>query len=161
MNIEYQTKLRDFPSRNPDSPTYKGTIEPIPLDEIQILEQRYNNSNPFPKALRELLFLAGKYCYVLEYGTLDTQDEMQMHVRENMLDSNRVITRPFYAVDIYNEGDQFLFIYLDEGEDPKVYEGAYYNNSDFPDWIHPIAVKSLSDLIYQRIQQVQQGRNPF
>ncbi|WP_316829686.1 SMI1/KNR4 family protein [Pedobacter aquatilis] len=161
MNIEYQKKLRDFPSRNAGSQNYTGTNQPISLEEIQLLEQHYNNSNTFPKALRELLFLAGNYCYVLDYGIWNTQEEIQNYVRENMTELNRTISRPFYAVDIYNQGDQFLFIYLDEDDDPKVYEGAYYNNSDFPDWIHPIAVRSLSDLINQRIQRTQQGRNPF
>jgi len=65
---------------------------------------------------------------------------------------------------LYNNGnaDQFLFIYLDEGEDPLVYEGLYSGGGvNFPDWIHSVSVKSLSELINHRIDRQKEGRNPF
>ena len=33
------------------------------------------------------------------------------------------IERPFYVFDIYEGGDVFLFVYLDEENNPKVYQG--------------------------------------
>ena len=162
MEIQYLSYLRDNPDAFPNETEYKLTIEPISLQEIATLEQLYNNGNPFPKVLKELLFLAGSLCYVLDFGIFDTQQEMQDDVREHMASQSRVISRPFYAIDVYNQGDQFLFIYLDEGEDPPVYEGLYSGGGvNFPDWIHSVSVKSLSELINHRIDRQKAGRNPF
>ena len=115
MDITYLKQLERTRNKN------SWINESISLEEIKQLEQIYNNNKPFPKALRELLFLAGNYCIVLDYGLNDTQQELQEFVRENMQEENRIITRPFYAIDVYNAGDQFLFVYLDEGDDPEVY----------------------------------------
>ncbi|MFD2581068.1 hypothetical protein ACFSR6_01105 [Pedobacter vanadiisoli] len=162
MEIQYLGYLRDNPDANPNESEYKFTIEPIALEEIAALEQLYNNGNAFPKVLKELLFLAGAFCYVLDYGTFDTKQELQEDVRRIMSIQGRIISRPFYAVDVYNQGDQFLFIYLDEGEDPLVYEGLYSGGGvNFPDWIHSVSVKSLSELINHRIDRQKEGRNPF
>jgi len=78
MEINYLQALRDYPSPCPDREEYKYklAIEPLSLSEISDLEQSYNNGVPFPKVLRELLYLAGKNCYVCDYGLYDTQQEM-------------------------------------------------------------------------------------
>ena len=87
---------------------------------------------------------------------------MQEDVRRIMALENQSILRPFYAVDLYNQGYQFLFIYLDEGEDPPVYKGLYSGGGvNFPDWIHSVSVKSVSELINNRIDRQKEGRNPF
>jgi hypothetical protein len=66
MEIKYLKELELNPTlRN-------QTIKPIPESEISELEQLYNDGKEFPLALRELLFLAGSYCYVLDYGIDDT-----------------------------------------------------------------------------------------
>ena len=162
MEIKYLGYLRDNPDAYPNEIEDKLTIEPISLQEIATLEQLYNNGNPFPIVLKELLFLAGAFCYVLDYGTFDTQQELQEDVRRIMALEARVISRPFYAIDVYNQGDQFLFIYLDGGEDPQVYEGLYNGGGvNFSDWIHPVTAKSLSELINHRIDRQKAGRNPF
>ena len=66
MEIQYLQYLR-MKIRGWSSSTY--SIEPIPLTEIEQLETKYNNGNSFKKKkkkkLRELLFLAGEYCYVI------------------------------------------------------------------------------------------------
>jgi hypothetical protein len=59
MKIEYLAKLKDNPSAYPNDKDYKSTIQPILIEEIEHLEQLYNSGNPFPKVLKELLFLAG------------------------------------------------------------------------------------------------------
>ncbi|GGE71372.1 hypothetical protein EV200_1175 [Pedobacter psychrotolerans] len=161
MEIQYLGYLRDNPDAYPNEIEDKLTIEPISLQEIASLEQLCNNGNPFPKALKELLFLAGASCYVLDYGVFDTQKELQEYVKEKMVLRNRTISRPFYAIDIYDT-EQFFFIYLDEGDNPKVYEAIYEGGGlDFPDWIHPLNPKSISELINQRIDRQKEGRNPF
>ncbi|MDF2515495.1 MAG: hypothetical protein K0R59_791 [Sphingobacterium sp.] len=74
MEIQYLQHLRDNPEAYPNS-KFKFEIRPISTEEIEALEQKYNNSKPFPKALRELLYLAGDSCYVFDY-IFDTVDEM-------------------------------------------------------------------------------------
>jgi hypothetical protein len=160
MEIKYLTHLRDNPCMNPDEDEYKFQIEPISLQEIQQLEQLYNNGNPFPAALKELLYLAGAFCYVMDYGVTDTQKELQEEVRRIMVIENHEILRPFYVVDVY-QGNQFCFIYLDEGDDPQVYEGLYGGGGvNFPDWIHPLTPKSLSALVNHKIERLKEGRSP-
>ena len=92
MEIKYLNHLKSNPVK-PGSMKY-WVIEPLSITEIQNLEQIYNNSQEFPKALRELLWLAGKYCYVLDYGIYENLHLMQQSVRDCMLEQNRVITKP-------------------------------------------------------------------
>lgn len=95
-DIQYLQKLRD----NPEKLGWQN--EPISLGEITTLEELYNNGNPFPKALNELLFLAGSYCIVLDYGARNSQQGMQDRVRQELLENGKVFSRPFYAVDVYD-----------------------------------------------------------
>ncbi len=156
MEIEYLKELRDYPSAHPNK-EYK-TIKPISLQEITELENLYNEGQTFPKALRELLFLAGKYCYVLDYGLNTSQQELQEFVSELMVETNNQIRRHFYAIDVYNAYDQFLFIYLDDGDNPSLYE-AYYgrNEENFIRKVQPY----LTDIINKRIICIKQVYNPF
>ena len=154
MDITYLKQLERTPNKN------SWINESISLEEIKQLAQIYNNNKPFPKALRELLFLAGNYCIVLDYGLNDTQQELQEFVRENMQEENRIITRPFYAIDVYNAGDQFLFVYLDEVDDPAVYQASYEDRSDRPNWINKVT-PTLSNFVNRKIERVKKGQNPF
>lgn len=160
MEVKYLKELRDNPARNPNSSGYKGMNEPISLTEIEYLESLYGNNNPFPDTLRELLFLAGGYCYVCDYGIHNSQQELQESVRSDMSDYKRIINRPFFAIDVYNDGDQFLFVYLDEGHNPAVYEGHYFSRDDMPSWITLVS-STLSSYIVALINRVKEGLNPF
>ncbi|OYQ47155.1 hypothetical protein CHU92_01170 [Flavobacterium cyanobacteriorum] len=120
MKIRYLNKLKNAPTR-PDLMTNEGISE----NEIIQLESSFNNGMMFPKALRELLYLAGDFCYVCDFGLTDTQEELQLFVRGNIDYYNKSIVRPFYVFDIYNAREQFLFIYLDEGDNPPIYAAQY------------------------------------
>ena len=161
MEIKYLKYLEENSIANPNDLDYPCPIEPISLSEIETLETTYNNGNPFPKALRELLYLAGTDCYVLDYGIHKSQDDLQKAEREYLKDYGRSITRPFYVIDCYNDYESFLFIYLDEGDNPEVY-AAYLPNSmtDKPPTFWSLG-KSLSDYINSLINKVKQGFNPF
>ncbi len=90
---------------------------------------------------------------------------MQQSARDGFTDFDRTglsIERPFYVIDVYNAGDQFLFVYLDEGkDDPIVYEAVLEVNpySDRP-WIHPLG-KVLSAFLNFRLKKLLSGYNPF
>ena len=129
MQIEYLKPLRDNPMNGPIS--NRG----LSIEVIEQLETTWNNGNPFPKALRELLYLAGDLCNVVDYSYSDTQQEFQQMIRDIMAEEGHVtITRPFYVVDAINFGTSIMIIYLDEGEeDPTVYQvypwgGGGYND---------------------------------
>ena len=156
MTIEILKKLKDYPSDG----TF--TDQPISLSEIEELEQEYNNGAPFPKSLKELLYLAGKFCNVLDYGMNKSQKELQIDARSDLPDYDREINRHFYVVDVYNAGEQFLFVYLDENQnDPMLYE-AYLpqNQYEVRPWVHSLN-RTLSEFIDYRLNLLKQGYNPF
>lgn len=156
MEIEILKELQEYPERD------SFYNEPIPIEEIGILEQLYNNGNPFPKALKELLFLAGNGCIVFDYGINDSQQELQEMVRKKLIRYSKTISQPFYVIDVYNAPEQFLFVYLDEGvEDPQVYEARYELIPGHRlTWIHMLPF-SLSELINRGIKDIKNGQNPF
>lgn len=164
MEIEYLKKLRDNPAAYPNDTDYKDEISGISEVEITQLEQLYNSGNPFPQALKELLFLAGERCYVLAYLN-NSQQAMQNYVRNQLQKRSLEIARPFFAIDVYNSSDQCLMVYLDEGEDPIVnsvfYEFQDYDADEYPEvqFIRPLI--KLSAYINSGIEDVKNGFNPF
>ncbi|MDR6457889.1 hypothetical protein J2786_000982 [Chryseobacterium vietnamense] len=160
MEIELLKYLQSNPAAYPNNQEYEGRIKPISPIEIQQLEVKYNNGQAFPKVLKELLFLAGNYCYVLDYNIFDTQEELQDAARSWLLFYNRNINRNFFVVDAYNAGNQFLFIYLDEGDDPIIRQAYLPSRSDIQ-FITSLLNKTLSQYIEDQIDDVKQGHNPF
>lgn len=164
MEIEYLKKLRDYPAAYPNDTDYKDEISGISEVEITQLKQLYNNGNPFPKALKELLFLAGESCYVLAYLN-NSQQAMRNYVRNQLQKRFLEIARPFFAIDVYNSSDQCLIVYLDEGEDPIVYSVFYdfqdYDPNDYPEVQFITPLKKLSAYINSGIEDVKNGFNPF
>lgn len=156
MNIQLLKQLEENPIKF--GKTKNFVIQGIPESEILQLEQTWNNGNPFPIVLRELLFLAGKDCYVLDYGIGDTQQGMQEWAREMMLDNGIVESRPFYVFDFYG-GYNFRFIYLDEGNNPEVYEG-YPHYDEAPSWKRALG-NTIQYIINSRVQDVKKGLNPY
>ncbi|WP_113638716.1 hypothetical protein [Nubsella zeaxanthinifaciens] len=155
MEIKYLSYLKDNPVEKGVTRDWKN--QPIPLTEIEQLEALYNNNTPFPKALRELLFLTGNSCYLLDFAIFN-QQQMQEHVRKYLNYGNKTITRPFYAIDVYHASDQMLFVYLDQGDDPIVWNALYEYPID--KWLEPTGLK-ISEFITSRINSVKKGMNPF
>ncbi len=88
--------------------------------------------------------------------------EMQQGARSDLEEYNRIIDRPYYVVDVYNAGDQFLFVYLDESQvDPIIYE-AYLPHVEYEvrPWVHTLN-RTLSQFIQSRLNTLKQGYNPF
>lgn len=144
MHIKYLKLLRDNPADKLPSSEYYFPNVPMTIKEIEYLEQKYNNGDKFPQALRELLFLSGKRSYVNDIlyagdieETPNPQEEMIDKYREDLLDFNSgimPITRPFYIIDSGAGSGTFLFVYLDEGEDPSVYTSVTDYSEQTRDW---------------------------
>ena len=163
MDIKYLTLLNNNRSVTSFGTGFVKTLQPISEAEIISLESAYNNGHTFPSALRELLFLAGNYCYVLDYGMNDSQEELQQYARENLTEYGRTfsINRPFYVIDVYGASDQFIFVYLDEGQNPMVYEAVLFHKLESEgSWIRELKV-SLSEYIELGIKKILSGINPF
>jgi hypothetical protein len=161
MDIQYLIELESNPSLEINQSGYFSNIIGISEIEASQLEQNWNNGNFFPKALKELLFLAGLKCYVLDFGWNDSQQELQLDARDKLVEWNRIIERPFYVIEIYG-GDQFLFVYLDQDDNPFVHE-AYLPPLKYDDstmWLRSLD-KSLKEFINFRINKVKKGYNPF
>ncbi len=154
MNIEYLNYLQENPERNPGNTEYSAAIEPIPLSEIEELETKYNNGDHFPKALRELLYLAGKYCYVLDYGGYESQDKLQQSQRDWMEEDNMTFNRNFYIVDLVSDYENFCFVYTDEGNNPMVYHFSFEDGEIY-------SLKKLKEYINESIDMGKAGLNPF
>ncbi|MGZ3757012.1 MAG: hypothetical protein ACXVAY_19060 [Mucilaginibacter sp.] len=163
MEIVYQIELNNNPSiKNPQTGYIKALV-PLSIEEIANLENSYNNGNQFPDSLRELLYLAGNYCYVLDYGLFDKQEQLQDGARNWLTKYGRTlsIVRPFFVIDVYNANEQFLFIYLDEGvNDPMINEAYLEPINDGSPWLRSIN-KKLSEYINIGIAELKSGLNPF
>ncbi|MDT3402458.1 SMI1/KNR4 family protein [Mucilaginibacter terrae] len=149
MNIEILKDLKNSSGRN----------LPISLSEIEILEQKYNNGVSFPRSLKELLYVAGQHCDILDYGLSVSQIELQDMARECLSEVGKSITTPFYVIEIRDAGDFFLFVYLNQGHDPLVNEALTYKDSQ-TNFITGLT-KTLSSFLLSRLSARKQGFNPF
>jgi hypothetical protein len=169
MEIKYQTGLRDNPVIKPttglmaNGNDFSFTLEPLTIDEIIHLEINYNSGNPFPASLRELLLLAGKDCYVLDYSTFDSQIDLQNEVRDDLMGFKCHIARPFFVIHVQYGSIPFLFVYLDQPiDDPPVYiaeldEDIHGTPKMEIRWVN----FSLSSFVNDRVEYLKAGGNPF
>ena len=160
MEIKYLTQLNN--NRTVDGISgFSKTLQPIPLEEIIYLEKTYNADAQFPVALRELLSIAGSYCYVLDYGLNNSQQEMQESARELMNECGVSILRPFFVIDVYNASDQFLFVFLDDDQnDPNVYSACMPVPGIVKEFPRDLK-RTLSSYINRLVGVVLSGQNPF
>lgn len=163
MEIVYLKNLQNNPKQYTNDTENQMEIQGLTIQEIEQLEQNWNNGSLFPKALRELLYLAGEFCYVLDYNVWEDQQDMQEMLRMYMERSGHSFSRPFFIVDNYGGGGagEFLFVYLDEDQnDPKVY--SYTSDAiDRGRVLDRYLGYSLSHLINLGITAVKEGRNPM
>ncbi len=159
MIIKYLKKLKDNPIIGP------FTIKGISETEIQQLEQLYNNGNPFPKVLKELLFLAGDFCSWLDFGAFDSQQEIQDEIRAKLLRVNGLsILRPHYFIDLSAYSNP-VFMHLDEGDNPPLYQicdeptsTKYYHGEEI---VGGDSNRTLVALIERRVRNYKLGYGAF
>jgi len=158
MDIRYLTQLNDNPTFTSPLSSNVLKLEPLTIDEIHALETTYNAGNAFPAVLRELLYIAGKSCYLFDYIG-KTQDGVQQWARARILnDNDKEIPRPFYVIDVLGT-TLFSFVYLDENkDDPVVYEALPEDEDEEanPDWIRSLDT-ALSTLIKDKLTSVLSG----
>jgi hypothetical protein len=133
MNILYFKPLQEYNyDLNPATKEREYNLG-YTMDEIKALELEFNNGTPFPKALQELLYLAGKRCNVHHISHDDPDDieaddwwgmaELTREIKnvgQNIYGINPadMFTKPFFALSCPNGEDGGQFVYLDEGDDP-------------------------------------------
>ena len=124
MKLEYQNKLKN----NLNIKGYK--MQGVTEKEIREVEKKYNIN--FPKSYIEFLLLAGKSCIGLPlYDTSDLEtlaaDWHQEIMWEELERTNAIkdFQRPFWQFAESNGCEQFVFFYLDDGDDPTVYSADY------------------------------------
>ncbi|CAA0205625.1 SMI1/KNR4 family protein [Tenacibaculum maritimum] len=127
MEIKYLKKLVK------NSTIRKSTIRGVSEEKINKVEKKFNIK--FPQAYREFLFLAGDYCGALPlYDTADLEtlasDWHQEIMHEVLGEYGTKIERPFWLYAESNGCEQFVFFYLDEGDDPYIYVVDYDDNDD-------------------------------
>lgn len=156
MIIEYLKELENLNSQNLQN---IFPNEPLPVDEILQLEKLYNNGKPFPKVLRELLYLAGNRCSVMSL-TRKGPFLYQLAVREAIANSDHTLSRPFFAFDQFDI-DLFSVVFLDEGtEDPEIVDFNLNEEESSYEYIMRSGV-TLSNLIEGRIVDVKKGYNYY
>lgn len=114
MKLEYLKNLENIHTSN-------KRISKIGVSEIDIslLEEKLNLS--FPKAYKEFLFIAGNRDGILGDWNrgFDNLEGIQEEAEESFNNVGLGL-RNFFAFAEYG-GDQFLFFFLNEGDNPPVY----------------------------------------
>jgi SMI1 / KNR4 family (SUKH-1) len=117
MEIIYLKKLEETYQNNS-----KLSRIGVAINEIEKLEKELNIS--LPKTYKEFLFLAGKRDNILGDWNrgFDDLDWIQDQAKESMENVNLSL-KPYFAFAEYGR-DQFLFFFLNEGDNPAVYQYA-------------------------------------
>ncbi len=162
MEIKYLKILENNPTIESRNSDFVYMLKPMIMSEILNLESIYNQGKPFPTALRELLFLAGSKCYALDYGVEDTQQEMQEETRDALTAFNKNIDRPYFAIEVHNGSESFLFVYIDEAiKDPEIYLAYPSSTQSYKEpWLRKYKRK-LSECINERTMALLNGKPLF
>jgi len=128
MDIEYLKTY--FENRNNLKSSHaKG----MTLPEIEGLELEMNKGKPFPKALREFLFIGGvsnKLGINTPKNFKTFRDSFDKEIRKRGED----ITQPYFVFDNDNDGKTFGIIYLNEGDDPQPWNASISEGYDNDIW---------------------------
>jgi len=145
MQIKYLKQLESVDQVGNIAPR-----EPMTLDEITSLEEKFNSSNEFPIAFREYLFLAGKWGGT---GVIDDDfEEIREECDEDLEYTGYTLERPFFVFDKLD--GQYSIFFLDEDkEDPDVYilypSGAYEGHEPLLRDVKYTFSKMINDSIYR------------
>jgi hypothetical protein len=112
MTIEYLKSYEEKKDQLDNAPVRSCTIE-----EIQEIRDLLNEGNPMPKAFEEFLFIGGKYTALPLDIDFRSIKGCSVYLKKEMAKRGVKIDRPiavFHCLDL----SFFVFIYLDEGDNP-------------------------------------------
>ena len=148
MEIKYLKQLKDNPNLKPSI----GPREGWEISKIEALEIKYNKGNPFPKAFREYLFLAGDWGGT---GVVNEDwDDLRADCQEDLDRFGYKVERPFFVFDNYDS--QYSIFFLDEDlEDPKLFILDPYgkNRGEF-NLVRHSFISTFSKLINEAIHRI-------
>ncbi|WP_452602933.1 SMI1/KNR4 family protein [Pontimicrobium sp. MEBiC06410] len=153
MNIEYLQLMKNTPN------VFNITNEGVSEEDILKFEEDYQVM--FPKAYKEFLYLAGKYCNLgIDNCQLDYNLESQNNVKKTLKKANlKIEGGEFWVISELDGGEQFDFFHFndpdaEDPENPPVYAShpAYLDEggdlkrkiaNSFSEFIDNIIKKSL------------------
>lgn len=150
MEIEYLKFLQI-----PDVAQFEN--QPLYPSEIETLEQEFNHGESFPKVLKELLYLAGKYCYLLTFNS-KSQSQMQHYAIKELQKENLTIKHRFYVIDLGN--DDFSYISLEENNEDPILYCVYFGDSDDRGNLFSLNI-TLSKYLSNGFEKIKNGYTPF
>jgi len=155
MTIKYLQELQNIDYQSLGRMSWVN--EPKTTIEILSLEQEYNKSKPFPAVLRELLFIAGNGCPIVELRPFN----LQQQIRSAVSDSGHSLSQNYFAFD-FLDFSSFSLVYTSQNiDDPKVYHVELNPSEEEHTEFIEYSELTLLKLLKHRINQVKQGYNPF
>lgn len=132
MEITYMQNIRKYLEKNAAT-SQSGNSE----QDIERIESDYNRK--FPKAYKELLFLAGKgfVPFGFDFGTDWMEENVWPSEKEWMKACEDKVKSAYWIIGTDEGGP--LIIYLDEGENPAVYYCEIEAINIRSDWYRKIA----------------------
>ncbi len=162
MEFIYLQKLLKTKDSLEKYPTISRNPEGNSIEEILQYENKFNEGENLPKSLKEYLFISGKFCPL----GFDVVDGDYIGLREyydkRLAERGIEMERPFMIFDNF-EGDSFMFIYLDEGDDPQPWNCSVHEDYDSEEgeMIWKVPHPTFSDLVNTLVDRALKGLQPW
>jgi len=132
MTIQYLKKMEATPVIQ--------NVKNIGIPECEIKRLESLSGVQLPKAYKEFLFLGGKLDNMLDWHAgfdIENMIEIQEMTVETLSDVGYTMPKPFWNFADQDNGEVFLFFFLDEGDDPPVYycQRSLQDNTDEADYV--------------------------
>ena len=126
------------------------------IDQVNISDKEASINKTFPKSYEEFLELAGKrFPFTRNTMEFEKLDYMQEQLQSELKKYNLLLKKDCWVFAMY-DGEQFLFFYWDEGDDPPVYLCMPCYVQDGADLIEKNA-ESFSAYVNRSIQHYKSG----
>jgi hypothetical protein len=141
---------------------FKAYTKLASIEQIELIEREL--AIIIPVSIREFFLLVGNdYDYIWGGGGGDKISMLDYNFqlsKKILNECNLSLFRKYFAISAYS-GDQFLFVYLDDGEDPPVYRfelELFYCGEEYisgsSSWGYPKGVSKISDSFSDMINTV-------
>jgi hypothetical protein len=145
--MKYQIKLKNHIN------LFASFTKPAKIEEIRFVERTLSIS--IPVSLKEFFLLVGNdYDYLWGGGGADKLNLIPTNheiCKKILKECSVVFNREYFVFSRYGD-DQFMFVYLDDGDDPSVYRfetELFYCGDDYvsgsSSWGFPRGVIKISD----------------